>query len=226
MKNISRILWGIALIALGTIIGGNALGWFNINVFFDGWWTLFIIVPCAINLFTEKEKVGSIIGILVGVILLLACQDVVSFGDIWKLILPVILIIIGLSFIFKDVLSGKVSKEIKKINKKNGDGKTEHCAAFSGQNIKCDKEFKGVSLSAIFGGIKYDLSDAKIEDNQVINCLAVFGGIDLILPDDVKVEIVSSSIFGGVSDKRKNKNGGAKTLYINATCIFGGTEVK
>ncbi len=29
---------------------------------FDGWWTLFIIVPCAIGLITDRDKTGSIIG--------------------------------------------------------------------------------------------------------------------------------------------------------------------
>ena len=72
MKNLSRTLWGLALIALGVIIGGNALGLFNIDLFFDGWWTLFIIVPCAIDLITEDHKIGSLIGLLVGVVLHLA----------------------------------------------------------------------------------------------------------------------------------------------------------
>lgn len=225
MKNLSRTLWGLALIALGVIIGGNALGLFNIDLFFDGWWTLFIIVPCAIDLITEDHKIGSLIGLLVGVVLLLACQDVVSFGDVWKMILPAALIIIGLSFIFKDVFTHKISSKIKEINEKNGKD-AEHCAAFSGQNIECKDEFKGATISAIFGGIKYDLSKAKLKNDQVINCTAIFGGVDVIVPDDVKVEIVSSSMFGGVSDKRKNKGEGAKTLYVNATCIFGGVEIK
>ena len=44
----------------------------------------------------------------------------------------------------------------------------------------------------------------------------------------VKVKIKSSSIFGGVDEKKKNKieNNEAHTIYINATCIFGGAEVK
>ena len=162
---------------------------------------------------------------MVGVTLLLACQDVVSFGDIWKLILPVALIIIGLSFIFKDVFTHKISSKVKEINEKN-DKSTEHCAAFSGQNIECKDEFKGATISAIFGGIKYNLANAKLKNDQVINCTAIFGGVDLLVPDDVKVEIVSSSMFGGVSDKRKTKGEGAKTLYVNATCIFGGVEIK
>ena len=58
MKTIKPIIWGIAIIALGVIFGGNALGLFTLDIFFDGWWTLFIIIPSAISLITDKEKLS------------------------------------------------------------------------------------------------------------------------------------------------------------------------
>ena len=45
MKKLTKILWGIALVLAGGIFALKALGLTNIEVFFDGWWTLFIIVP-------------------------------------------------------------------------------------------------------------------------------------------------------------------------------------
>ena len=63
MKKISSVIWGIVLIAAGALFALNALNITNIDIFFDGWWTLFIIVPCAVGLFTEREKTGNIIGI-------------------------------------------------------------------------------------------------------------------------------------------------------------------
>ena len=71
MSKTSKILWGLVVIVLGVIYGLNALDIARINIFFDGWWTLFIIVPCAVGLFREKEKLGNIIGIAVGAALLL-----------------------------------------------------------------------------------------------------------------------------------------------------------
>jgi len=228
MKKFESILWGIVLVVIGVIIGCNALGITNINIFFDGWWTLFIIIPCLIGLFTEHEKIGSFIGLLIGVALLLACQDVIRFEMIWKLALPVVLVIIGLSLIFKDTFNQKLSKEIKEINKKNKD-KNEYNATFSGQNINFDgEEFKGTTLTTVFGSVKCDLRKAIINENQVINCTSTFGGIDIYMPNDVKVKIKSSAIFGGVSDNRKEKNEteDSKTIYINANCVFGGVDIK
>ena len=228
MKSFGNILWGIVLIVVGLIIGGNALGITNINIFFDGWWTLFIIVPCFIGLFKEREKTGNIIGLLIGIALLLCCQDILDFDMIWKLALPVVLIIIGISFIFKDTFNHKINEEIKKLNEnRTKDG--GYCATFAGQNIKFDGEkFNGTELTAVFGGVKCDLTKAIIENDVVINATSVFGGIEIYVSDDVNVKIKSSSIFGGVSEKRKSdvKNENSHTIYVNATCIFGGVDIK
>ena len=79
MKNISRILWGIVFILVGGILALNLFGITDIDIFFDGWWTLFIIVPCFVGIFSEREKTGNIIGLLIGVFLLLSCQGIISF---------------------------------------------------------------------------------------------------------------------------------------------------
>lgn len=227
MKKFRNVLWGLVLILVGIIIGGNALGITNIEIFFDGWWTLFIIVPCAIGLFNDNEKTGNIIGLIIGISLLLACQDIIDFEIIGKLWLPVILICIGISIIFKDTIGGKVNKEIKKLNE-NKTNQNEYCATFSGQDVKFDGEkFTGVDLTAIFGGVKCDLRKAIIESDTVINTSSIFGGIDIYVPENVKVKVKSSSIFGGVSDEKRHcENAEAHTVYINATCLFGGVEVK
>ena len=200
----------------------------NINIFFDGWWTLFIIVPWFIGLFKEREKTGNIIGLLIGIALLLACQDILNFEIIWKLAFPAILVIIGLSLIFKDTINSEVNKEIKKLNEnKTKDG--GYCATFSGQNLNFDGEkFSGTDLTAVFGGIKCDLRNAIIEDDVVINVSSIFGGTEIYIPEDVKVKVKSTSIFGGVDEKKKNKieSAEAHTIYINATCLFGGAEIK
>ena len=227
MKKFGNILWGLVFIILGLIFGGNALGITNIDVFFDGWWTLIIIIPCLIGLFKEENKTGNIIGLIIGVVLLLACQDLINFEIIWKLLLPTILVAIGLSIIFKDTVGGKVKEEIRKLNQ-NQNGANEYCATFAGQNVKFDgEEFNGANLTAVFGGIKCDLRNAVIKSNQVINCSSIFGGIDILVPEYVKIKVKSTPIFGGVSDKSKgNSKEDAPVIYINATCMFGGVDIK
>lgn len=228
MKKSTGALWGIVLVILGVVFGLNALNITDIDIFFDGWWTLFIIVPCAIGLFTERDKTGNLIGLIIGVVLLLACQDVLRFDLIGKLIFPVALVAIGLAMVLKYLFGGKTKERIKQINEKNGSVKQEYYATFSGQDINFNgEEFKGVTVSAVFGGIKCDLSGAVISSDVVINASAVFGGVDIIVPKEYNVKIDSNSIFGGVSDKRKVLyNPDAPTVYVNGSGIFGGVDIK
>ena len=225
MNKISNLLWGVVFIIVGVIFGLNALEITNINIFFDGWWTLFIIVPCFIDLFKDKDKIGNLIGLVIGIFLLLGCRDLIAFNLIWKLIVPVVLIMIGFSFILKDTFNDKVKSEIEKLNKNEN---KEYCATFAGQDIDFSKEeFTGCSLSAVFGGIKCDLINAIIKEDALINTSSIFGGITILVPDNVQVKISSTPIFGGVSDDRKNKNNTGKvTIYIKATSMFGGVEIK
>ena len=227
MKKFGNILWGIVLIIIGLIIGGNALGIVNINIFFDGWWTLFIIIPCFIGLFKDDEKTGNLIGLLIGTALLLGCQNILDFDLIWKLAFPTILVIIGLSIIFKDAVGGKVSSEIKKLNEKRN-GENAYCATFAGQDVKFDGEkFTGADLTAVFGEVKCDLRNAIIESDVVINASSTFGGIEIYVPSNVKIKIKSMPIFGGVENKANTKvDENSHTIYINSTAIFGGVEIK
>ncbi len=227
MKKISKISWGAVLIAIGVIFSLNAFGITDIKVFFDGWWTLFIIVPCFIGIFTDREKTGNIIGLLIGLFLLLCCQNVLSFGMLWKLAIPAVIVIIGLKLILGGLFGEKAVKMISE-SRQNGDNIKIGCATFSGQDMNFDGEvFSGAELTAVFGGVECDLRTAIIEKDCAITASAIFGGIDIYVPDYVNVKINSNSIFGGVSGKNKRPPiQGGVTLYINATCIFGGIDIK
>lgn len=226
MKKMKSVIWGFALLIIGIIMGINALGIADIDIFFDGWWTLFIIVPSFIGLLTDDDKLGSIIFLIIGVLLLLGSQDIVKFELVGKLILPIIIVLIGLSLIFKNIFTAKIRKSIDEVNKTNNT--SDECSAiFTGQDIKVDnEEFNGKSVSAIFGGITLDLRKALITKDVVIKCKSIFGGIEIFIPDNVKVQVKSNSAFGGVDNKTISDNNSEITIYIDATCVFGGVDIK
>lgn len=225
MKKASRVLWGIVLIAAGVILALNALGVADINIFFDGWWTLFIIVPCGIGLLTEREKTGNLIGVLIGVLLLLCCWDIISFTMLWKLFIPVIIVIIGLKLVFTGLFGNKANELMKKLRQEGKEPKSG-CAIFSGCDINYDGEvFEGAELTAVFGSVQCDLRNAFIDQDCAIQVTAVFGGIDILVPDNINVKVSSTAIFGGVSNKTKVQHN-APTLYVSGTCMFGGVDIQ
>ena len=226
-RNLKNITWGIVLVVVGILLGLSKAGILNFNLFFPGWWTLFIIIPSVIGIITDDDKIGNIIGTTIGVLLLLGCNHVISFDLILDMIFPIILVAIGLSFLLPKRNDKETTKHLEKLTKKI-DEKEGLTATFAGHEVKIDnEEFKGTNLNAIFGGIDLDLRKAIIKDDIVINATSIFGGIDIKVPDNYKVKVKSNAIFGGVSNKREsNIDDKAKTIYINATCIFGGVDIK
>lgn len=224
MEKVNRILWGLVFIVLGIIVALNIFDIIDFNIFFNGWWTLFIIVPCFIGLFdvNNKGKFGNIIGILIGLMLLLVCQGILRFDLIIKLFIPALLVIIGLYLIFGNVFNNQVNEKVKEKIQSNNES---IWATFSEQIVnKKDEKFESVNLESVFGSIVLDLSEAKIKDEAVIKASAIFGGIDIIVPKDVEVKVKSTPIFGGVSNK-KSKDG-KKIIYVDALALFGSIEIK
>jgi len=224
MEKIKKLLWGLFFIVLGIVIGLNSLGITDINIFFKGWWTLFIIVPSFIGLFDEEDKTGNLIGLIMGVVLLLGVNNVINFELIGKLIVPFILVAIGVSILFRETIKSNITKKVADANKNGLESLT---ATFGGQKaIKDEEEFKGANIDSVFGGVELDLRKAKIEKEAVIKASAIFGRIDIFVPEDVNIKIKSTPIFGGVSNKAKYNKESDKTIYIDAFCMFGGIDIK
>ncbi len=219
-KKISDIVWGIVLIVVGIIFLGNEFDFWNIKLFFEGWWTFVIIIPSTLTLCSKGGKISGSLGLLIGILLLMASRDIIKWSSVGKIFLPSLLIIIGFSVIFKKNL------RTTKVTNKNGINK--YSAVFAGsEEIVSNQEFFGANITAIFGGVELDLRNAIIKEDIVINCNTIFGGIDLILPDNVKIKTSGVPVFGGIENKKENcKAENAPTIYINYVCVFAGVDLK
>ena len=110
MNKKGNMILGIVLIIIGVIFGLNSLEITNINIFFDGWWTLFIIIPCAMNIVKEQGKFANYIGLIIGIVFLLASQDIIGIDLIFKLAIPFTMVAIGIYFIIKETDFDKKEK--------------------------------------------------------------------------------------------------------------------
>ena len=226
MKDSKKILLGFLLLVFAVLIVLNTFGITDIDFFFPGWWALFIIVPRFIGIFTERDKAGNVMGLLLGVGLLLAAQDVIDFSTLWKLAIPAFIIFAAVNMIIVGFRGKRTQKEAV-ITAKSDDCSTEFIM-FGGNEVKVgpEQEFKGAKLTAIFGGIDYDLSGAVITQDCTIEAVSIFGGIDIILPKNVNVKSNATGIFGGVENKNYTVPGAEVTVYITGAAIFGGVDIK
>lgn len=225
MDKVNKIIWGLVFIFVGLIIGTNSLNLTNIDLFFNGWWTLFIIVPSFIGLFNRKgEFTGNFIGLIIGFALLLMTRDLISFETVASLIIPFIFIVIGITIIFNNTIKNKINEKLNEVNK---DGLEKIVATFAEQKInKDDEKFSGAELDAVFGSIILDLTRANLDKEVVIKTSNIFAGTKILVPNNVNIKIKSTPIFGGVTNKVDNKKDNKKTIYIESFNLFGGLEIK
>lgn len=243
MRNkISNALWGLFFVVVGVGIFGDVVDLWNFELFFDGWWTLFIIIPCLISMIKTGFGFGSTLGFIIGILLLMSYYVKFDF-NLWKLIIPSVLILIGLKILFQSIFHRGPAHFDKTINihvdgteYTDGSSKTtftsgekvEYSAIFSSNHVNVRNEpFNGASLNAVFGAIVLDLRDAIIEHDVEIAANAIFAGIDIYVPRGVRIKINNVPIFGGVSNKTSgNGEAGSPVIYLNSTCMFGGIDIK
>lgn len=224
-KRIGTILWGIIFIVAGVGFAGNAFHLWNFDLFFNGWWTLFLIVPAIVSMIENGPNTGNSILLIIGAILLLSAQGWIERDILGKMFFPIILVLIGLSIIFGNrphvkipdaAVTGFAAGETPNYN-----------AVFSGSDVRWPAEpFHGATVSAIFGGVDLDLRGAIITQDVIINTTVIFGGIDVYVPANVRVKVAGTPVFGGVTNKAESAAENAPTIYINSTCVFGGMDIK
>ena len=241
-KDYSKLLWGLVIVAVGIIFSGNVLNWWNINVFFPGWWTLFLIVPGVLSICKSGFSWGSSILVIIGGVLLIDCLDVINTRMIWKLIIPILIIALGISIIIsffrndKDEEKEKVTFETEYKKSESNGASTEYNSSqypnfsvvFASKEFKLtNSDLKGVKVEGVFSGIVIDLRDANITNDIIFDISNIFSGVDIYVPEDVNVETRSGTpIIGGLS-YRENKNiAGAPKIKIKYTSIFGGIDIK
>lgn len=215
----TRTIAGLAIIAVGVMALLNGLDLVNYKDFLADWWPSFVIGGGLLLLINSpRQFVWPLVVIMTGVLLQLRQFDLVTF-NVWQLFWPVILIIVGLSFITNR------SYVAKTTNSKDSE---EISAILGGSETKSQSsDYKGGKITAIFGGVTIDLREAKITDEATLQIFAFCGGVDIKVPENWVVKSKTSPVFGGVNVKTNTitaKN--APTLIIAGDVIFGGVDVK
>ena len=228
MKQTLKIIFGIALIAVGLLWILSVFGIFSFEFSTEGWWTIFIIVPCLFGLFTDKDKVGPCIGIGMGILLFLAARNIITWQEMGQLAIAVVLIGAGVWLLlfknrchhgeFEQTNIIRDGKEILHIQSSFG----KQSLSFAG------KKFEGADVDSSFGALTLDFYGADIADGAFLNLNVGFSGVNIIVPEGMSVQIAVTSGFGGVTDNRRSKfdTGTSPRLIITGKVGFGGVEIK
>ncbi len=223
---------GFGLIAIGSVFLFDKLGLID-----DYWrsiiisWKSLLIFLGIINLFKHNSRLPGIVLIIIGSAFMLPELVDISF-EIKQLIWPVVLILIGVAIVGKARNFKK--REFKtQLGSTDTDDRLEEVAIFGGgKRVVTNKNLKGGSITAIFGGLEIDLSEADLHDDVTyLEVTAILGGVSLMVKPEWDVQVQVNTILGGFSDERRiyksdSNTTTAKKLIIKGSAIFGGGEVK
>jgi len=223
---LTPIVIGVALIALGVVLTGTSLGWWEADIFFEGWWTLFLIVPAVVSIFGNGPNAGNLVLLAVGVALLADAQRLLGSVSVWTLIGPLVIVVIGGSLLWKGLAGPKLPKdsEGRAIQPSN-----HMSAIFSGSKAVFNGlPFNGAVTLALFGGVDIDLRGAVITQDVLIDATSIFGGTDIIVSPGMKVELSSTGIFGGADNHAEKPQSGAPgpVIHVRSWAAFGGLDIK
>ncbi len=258
MKNLSgnKILGAILIVIGGIWILDNFdFGFIGIpfhDLIFS--WHTFFVIAGAIILSKNRNAFWGFLLIIIGLIgwmrhfPFLPFHQYLNLGDLW----PLILLGFGLWMILRRNDHSqhehfqKKQNEYQNANPLNGDSFgnpfTNNASNFSLDIIEenavftsakkniTSQNFKGGKISALFGHVVLDFRQAKLAPGEhVLDVSAVFGGVELYLPQDWKVIVNVSAVFGGFEDKRfVNFNAvqnSDSVLVISGSVVFGGGEI-
>ena len=87
--------------------------------------------------------------------------------------------------------------------------------------------FKEADLTAIMGGIDFDLRQASADQGQaVIEVFVLWGGIEITVPPDWAVSNEVTAIMGGAEDSSTGTQQSRNRLVVKGFVLMGGVEIK
>ncbi|WP_414168977.1 DUF1707 SHOCT-like domain-containing protein [Streptoverticillium reticulum] len=80
----------------------------------------------------------------------------------------------------------------------------------------------------LWGGGQIDLREARFEDREtVIRCFALFGGMGVLVPPDLDVQVRGFGLMGGFGDKATGPGTpGSPRVRVTGFALWGGVGVK
>lgn len=210
-----RSVLGLILVAIGCLFLLRNLGWIPDITYYIFRWPNFLFL-IAIGLLVSGKPKPALVFVIIGGVFL--AQDYFHFA--WEIFWPVILIALGIIFFIRQSPSSTGDPAID-------DNTIDETTIFSGSKKKfTSDQFRGGKITTLFAGTELDLREAKLTEDAEIDLFCMFGGAEIKAPNDWKVNVDTTPIFGGVSDERDKEEQTGPILRVTGFVMFGGVEIK
>ena len=207
-----------------------------------------ILWPCAILSlgiwgFFRKFSFFNVACSLFGAYFLLENMTVTSLNVSWKLIFPVLVLLLGISLLIDSFQKSKHSRWYMRNNRKrashlshNGNlvnefnvvGETFTCALHFGDDyrrVEMETLLKG-DVDCSFGDLTLDLCDCKaFRESCHLRVDCSFGSTTILLPKSIRLEPNSSTAFAGITIQGSPDTNASATIHMDADVSFGSITI-
>ena len=253
----ARFVIGIAIIALGALFLFDSLGWVESRYVIRKVWPL-VFVAIGISILSKpgrgrRKRNEGWVFIVVGLWIFISKIGLLDFS-FWGILFPSLLLFVGGMLVYRSLRPPRIQVTFDPADAPTAQGKAFSNAAsgneFTSNRTSADEDhaeyirsfallsgselrpmsrpFRGADLSAVLGGVKLDLTSARMEgDSARIDVFAFCGGIEIHVPPDWTVTSKVATLLGAFTDKRRPTTTlPTKALILDGFAVMGGIEVK
>lgn len=231
------VIFGLMLITGGTVLFIDNLGLLPVTLA-DAFWPIVLLIFSALGLYLMQSlaiRIWSVTGLVAATLLILGDFRVIhpTSGIIW----PLILIATGINMLVYRIQWRDLANRVNIGSNSKGrtaDNEVQEAAVFSGIKKRVETpDFAGGELNSVFGSIEIDLRWAGIaspERTAIIEANAVFGGIEIRIPENWLLVLSGTAVFGTYEDKtippRPEPGVKLPTLVIAGGTVFGSVVIR
>jgi predicted membrane protein len=225
-NNRGRIVGGLLLVFAGSVW----LAGVQMPEWFFGLHSILILVGLYLIGKNGVQKPGGPILLALGTLLLI--EDANPDLHIRHIIWPLAIIVAGLMMLLQPWRRRNAHLHARGgvhlgVDESTPDRLSVNAMFGGARKRVVSSHFEGGEVNCFFGGAKVDLSQADLHGVVSLEVNSVFGGVEIIVPGNWRVQNDITAVLGGVSDRRPFATGEAdKVLRIHGSAVFGGVEVK
>ena len=237
---LKHVAVGLILMGIGVIFLLGNMGYLDVHKVVT-FWPVILIIFGAVKIAESRDhgRTAGIFWVITGLLFLLGSFGIIrmTFRELW----PVLLIGIGAVMLWRAafVKRERLCRRHPSAAEPEGSADANTTSSNSVVSAKAilggmerriiSEDFRGGDVTAIMGGCNLDFRGALIKppNQPVLDVFALFGGIEIRVPEDWTVVSELEVILGGVDERKVGPpKDESKRFILRGTVLMGGVEVK
>ena len=219
-----RLVAGALLIFFGVIFTLDNMGVLDAGDVLS-WWPVILIAVGALKVIQPPHeghrKLGYVLMAL-GVFFQLQSFGLTHMRSAW----PFVLVVIGGFLVWR-----ALGRSAGPPTAESSSQLSEFAIMGGVHRVVESSDFRGGEATAIMGAVELDLRGSTIATSPaVIDVFALWGGIEIMVPPEWKVDVKAMPILGAFENKARSSihdsSASTQELVIRGTALMGGVEIK